>query len=574
MSKNKSSAKKRKRGEAEFEIQNTLTELQTIQKQANPKAPDFKPLFEVLNISEKLKYDKWENNMRSTYHSTYDMLAYMLVQPLNSRAIGNADYWYSTVMRALSFEVLCADICSNIDDYIDELVAAALDPQKKTIPKLSDPQYAYPYEPCRKNNDVIWYDMVFPDNMINYLFHTAEAEGLAVTEPSVNTIITQKLCNSSRLPAIAQITIEAYKAVTEKLCKSVDGATSLGNKVFDSMQLQGNIDKPAITPLDKAKMIPHGIVWFLEQSADKMLKTYKSAMPQDLLTEPETLIFGIASEAFGISSRSVLHYMMLRLSDCIISEKPEILYGVVNERDALPPIALRTLTSISIIQSKVEKQIAYRYSKIENLELQAEQKLTKANSEMKLAEQHQRNAEKEIIKAERETAALNAKIANLEAKLKDREAEIDSLTDALAKLDSEAVCEAATSAEPGEAQTESEDNLAAEPLDYPVRTVRGFKVMVYGGHETWAGPMSQRFPDVTFRYGRGSYTCDGIRTQTLIIFQTNAISHGASIPVKNEAQRASVPILNFLTAGVDTCSRQLYDILKKNHALLKEEGNS
>lgn len=564
---------KEKRSSAKIEVMNTQNELKMILRKKNIKAPSFDVLFQYLADSEQRSYKQWDNRMRSQYGNTYDSIAYLLVHPINNKSIADADYWYTDIMRVLSFEILCADICSNIDEHIDTLVAAALDPHKINFSELSDPEESSCLHIPSRKNKKIWYDAVFPANMINYLFHTKESSGTSVTKNSVFTIITRMICSSSHISLMAKITIEAFKAVVQKLCARLSTAQmdiSSDEKVAKIIEeLKHNMFAPS-EAISTEAIITHDVSGFLCLEPAEMYQVYEKQIDSELLSLPETLIFGIASSTLGISPKSVFHYMTLRLSSCIIALRPEIIYGVPNEENALPPIGFRTLISVAMIEAHVQQQIANRFSAITNLDTQAEQKLARAKKITEQAEQVRKSAEKEIGGARREAAELKEKIAKLEAALQDSESKIETLTDILVQRDSEAD----SAADNSEANSESQDNSAAESIAFPVRTVKGFKVMVYGGHATWAGPMSQRFPDVTFRYGRSTYNYDGIKTQNLIIFQTNAISHGASIPVKNEAQKAAIPILNFATAGVDTCSRQLYEILEEYNALLQGEGST
>lgn len=554
---------KEKRSSAKTEIINTQNELKMILRKRKTKAPGFDELFQYLDDAELRSYKQWDSKMRSQYGNVYESIACLLVHPIKNKSIADADYWYVDIMMALAFEILSVHIGSNIGEYMDDLIAAALDPRKTDITELSDPESSNCLYILSRENKKIWYDAIYPANMINFLFHTKEGAGASIAKKSVFTIITRMLCNTSHVSIMAKITIEAFKAVVQKLCaKLVEAQSNITSdekvaKIIKDLN-PSILSQSEIIASDE--IIAHDISSFLCLEPSDMYRIYEEQMDKQLLSIPETLIFGIASSALGISTKSVFHYMTLRLSSCIIALQPELIYGVPNKENALPPIAFRTLVSVSMIETQVQQQIATRYAAIVNLDVQAEQKLARAKAESEQAEQIQKNANKEIAGARREAEALKAKIAKLEIALRDSEAKEETLTDILVQQDSEA-------------DAEIQENPAAEPIAFPVRIAKGFKVMVYGGHTTWAGPMSQRFPDVTFRYGRNLYNYDGIKLQDLIIFQTNANSHGASIPVKNEAQKASVPILYFATAGVDTCSRQLYEILQENNALLQGEGS-
>lgn len=563
---------KEKRSSAKTEIINTQNELKIILRKRKTKAPGFDKLFQYLDDAELRSYKQWDSKMRSQYGNVYESIACLLVHPIKNKSIADADYWYVDIMMALAFEILSVHIGSNIDEYMDDLIAAALDPRKTDITELSDPESSNCLYILSRENKKIWYDAIYPANMINFLFHTKEGAGASIAKKSVFTIITRMLCNTSHVSIMAKITIEAFKAVVQKLCaKLVEAQSNITSdekvaKIIKDLN-PSILSQSEIIASDE--IITHDISSFLCLEPSDMYRIYEEQMDKQLLSIPETLIFGIASLALGISTKSVFHYMSLRLSCCIIALQPELIYGVPNKEDALPPIAFRTLVSVSMIEAQVQQQIATRYAAIANLDAQAEQKLARAKAESEQAEQIQRNAKKKIDGARREAEALKAKIAKLETALRDSEAKVETLTDILVQQDSEAE----GGKDESEANAKIQDNPAAEHIAFPVRVAKGFKVMVYGGHTTWAGPMSQRFPDVTFRYGRNLYNYDGIKLQDLIIFQTNANSHGASIPVKNEAQKASVPILYFATAGVDTCSRQLYEILQENNALLQGEGS-
>lgn len=87
------------------------------------------------------------------------------------------------------------------------------------------------------------------------------------------------------------------------------------------------------------------------------------------------------------------------------------------------------------------------------------------------------------------------------------------------------------------------DETPAPDISFPYNTKR--KIVVFGGHETWAKEMKPKLPNVRFIDREMVPNVDIIRRADTIWIQTNAIAHPFYYKITDEARKYGIPVRYF-----------------------------
>ncbi len=100
-----------------------------------------------------------------------------------------------------------------------------------------------------------------------------------------------------------------------------------------------------------------------------------------------------------------------------------------------------------------------------------------------------------------------------------------------------------------------ETAVATKSIQYPYRTDK--RIVVFGGHDTWAKEMRPKFPDVRF-IDRGMVpNTDLIRRADVVWIQPNALSHAYYYKIIDEVRRSNVRVRYFSYASAVKCAEQI-----------------
>ena len=90
---------------------------------------------------------------------------------------------------------------------------------------------------------------------------------------------------------------------------------------------------------------------------------------------------------------------------------------------------------------------------------------------------------------------------------------------------------------------------------FPYRTTR--KIVVFGGHDSWAREMKPKFPDIRFIDRDMMPNPDLIRHADTIWIQTNALAHKHFYIIIDEVRKYGIPLRYFTYSGVLKCAEQI-----------------
>ena len=100
-----------------------------------------------------------------------------------------------------------------------------------------------------------------------------------------------------------------------------------------------------------------------------------------------------------------------------------------------------------------------------------------------------------------------------------------------------------------------EDEPAAESMAFPYHNTQ--RIVVFGGHDSWAREIKPRLPDVRF-VDRGMIpNAEMIRRADIVWVQANAISHAYYYKILEETRKHNIPVRYFTYASALKCAQQL-----------------
>lgn len=100
-----------------------------------------------------------------------------------------------------------------------------------------------------------------------------------------------------------------------------------------------------------------------------------------------------------------------------------------------------------------------------------------------------------------------------------------------------------------------DEQKTAADINFPYRTDR--KIVVFGGHDSWAREMKPKFPDIRFIDRDMLPNPDMIRRADVIWIQTNALAHKHFYRIIDEVRKNNIPLRYFTYSGVSKCAEQI-----------------
>ena len=104
-------------------------------------------------------------------------------------------------------------------------------------------------------------------------------------------------------------------------------------------------------------------------------------------------------------------------------------------------------------------------------------------------------------------------------------------------------------------QEGSYENAASDQIDFPYTSEN--RIVVFGGHESWAREIKPKLPDVRFVDREVVPNPNLIRNSDVIWIQTNALCHPHFYKIVDEAKKYNIPIRYFSYASPIKCAEQL-----------------
>ena len=104
-------------------------------------------------------------------------------------------------------------------------------------------------------------------------------------------------------------------------------------------------------------------------------------------------------------------------------------------------------------------------------------------------------------------------------------------------------------------QEGSYENAASDQIDFPYASEN--RIVVFGGHESWAREIKPKLPDVRFVDREVVPNPNLIRNSDVIWIQTNALCHPHFYKIVDEAKKYNIPIRYFSYASPIKCAEQL-----------------
>ena len=100
-----------------------------------------------------------------------------------------------------------------------------------------------------------------------------------------------------------------------------------------------------------------------------------------------------------------------------------------------------------------------------------------------------------------------------------------------------------------------EEDYASTEISFPYYTDK--RIVVFGGHDSWAREMKPKFPDIRFIDRDMLPNPDLIRRADVVWIQTNALAHKYFYRIIEEVRKNNISLRYFSYAGVSKCAEQL-----------------
>ena len=107
-----------------------------------------------------------------------------------------------------------------------------------------------------------------------------------------------------------------------------------------------------------------------------------------------------------------------------------------------------------------------------------------------------------------------------------------------------------------------EDEAVSESIRFPCETKH--RIVVFGGHESWAREIKPKLPDVRFVDREALPNAEMIRKADVVWIQTNALAHKHFYKIIDEVRKYHIPLRYFTYASAAKCAEQLVLEDRKN----------
>lgn len=107
-----------------------------------------------------------------------------------------------------------------------------------------------------------------------------------------------------------------------------------------------------------------------------------------------------------------------------------------------------------------------------------------------------------------------------------------------------------------------EDETVGESIHFPCEMKH--RIVVFGGHESWAREIRLKLPDVRFVDREALPNAEMIRNADVVWVQTNALAHKHFYKIIDEVRKYHIPLRYFTYASAAKCAEQLVLEDRKN----------
>jgi hypothetical protein len=560
-------AKKKKHDYRSRQISSFWTEISqiTLKLAVETKKPSLSDAIDPVwlkDCSEHIKesYNFWKKECFEKYGKDFtDASRLLLGIPLR-----NIGAWEliskpnQEVSIAIYLDLLCQELEDSFEDYKDRLIKASEKDKRSNFTTIISEVLSGGESPQNLKKE---FHYTIPSLIVEYLHLSPKAAKLPRTSASLATLLSfETLQNKNTREKFAEAMTHLYVYLVYDFCKRIKIERQYFKREFqdrffkDPNSQYGQTTK-AIYPEDLIKHQNPGFAVIqntLKMSQEETDKRLKKCIEHFEALDNLYYLFG-AVPALGISQRSLFWIYLAKFHSCYIYSRCEEKFF---DEDSIY-FNEKIIWSVARINTMIKDACLGELLELKQTVKTSGQIQKEADQRIAAAERKATDASKEAQAAQRELSIAKEEISRLAAEKEQMAEDIKAL-----RRECKALEELLPPAEEGE---EEADDPGEDKIVFPVRSNR--KVVIYGGHATWAAPMRQRFPDCTFLYDRESYNYSAASTADIIIFQPNAISHSSYGSVKSIAEKSGITVHYFEKAGVENCSRQLYEILREIDAL-------
>ena len=501
----------------------------TAAKPVSSPAPEDPPWLWALSEKGLASYKEWKSKCARDFGHTFTVVTYLY----NRYKFKNKSIWESLgEENAVLAQGLCMYwLASHLDVKFNEHKDLLLQAAKADDGKLGS-YNSCSYYVCGELEEPIEYHYRLPSLLQEYLFLTDEGKGKPRVGKTVKTLIAQDILRDEhRRNTLALQLTTTYTMVVSYHCAAMTSR---------------NDDQSTPEPFKNLRNKSYDFIYDLltEDIADTT-ENFRDLVDLESTKLNYPFICAVAPQ-LGLKSDSIFWLILQKIYSAIVYEHNDsVFYNITGMGETLGAAIERCTGSI------YEQITKILINNIEPLEENAEnmrKAQARLDEKIEAADRKVQKANKERDAAIHEAEQTREKLLASERTRSELEQELDALRSLLEQRQETAVV--------------NKDIQDAEPeIQYPIQTKK--KVLIYGGHPTWAAPMQSRFPNCQFLNEKNVKNYSGIPTADAVIFQTNALKHSAYNTAKDLANKYNVPILYFdpFKTGVENSALRLAEIL-------------
>ena len=99
------------------------------------------------------------------------------------------------------------------------------------------------------------------------------------------------------------------------------------------------------------------------------------------------------------------------------------------------------------------------------------------------------------------------------------------------------------------------EDTEVSKIDFPYNAAK--RIVVFGGHDSWAREIKQKLPNVRFIDRTMQPNAELIRRADIVWIQTNSLSHAYYYKIIDEVRKYHVPVRYFSYASALKCAEQV-----------------